>query len=423
MGEVQREPTTSAGKTMEDSSRKLHVSPARELDEWQDWLAELDQKLFDAVRPEGQGIAVGRYGYSLCPETVRDNDRFSVCEPPPSELAYVACRYILEHMEDPWSYLRFWTRSLRLGGVLVLLANDRHWEWIDSSSCWQVEDMLEHLGFSPPFQRRPMEHGFGCALVATKRGMTPEGTVFHSAALERNGRAVLIDGPHGSGKTSVLVRLVDLGWRFLADRFTLVTEDLIADCGMPVLSVRPGAEHSVPQLAEILIRHPAGMDAAGRLSEREHVHPEQWKHRFPVSELPGLEFGRAAPVVAVIFPEVTDDRVSSLQAVSRATAEARLRANAPRPYGHNLPAERQAREATLRRLLDEAAFFLLSLGKGEPLSLSSLSETIARRPIPGPLTASHGTGDRASTRPETSTGTQTHTVSASVSNTQAKPKQ
>ena len=46
--------------------------------------------------------------------------------------------------------------------------------------------------------------------------------VIHSATLERNGRALLMPAPPGSGKSTLCAALVSRGWRLLSDEFALV---------------------------------------------------------------------------------------------------------------------------------------------------------------------------------------------------------
>ncbi len=43
--------------------------------------------------------------------------------------------------------------------------------------------------------------------------------VLHAAALEREGRCVLISGPSGAGKTTLALALLESGWRLLSDDF------------------------------------------------------------------------------------------------------------------------------------------------------------------------------------------------------------
>ena len=46
--------------------------------------------------------------------------------------------------------------------------------------------------------------------------------VIHSATLERNGRALLMPAPPGSGKSTLCAALVAGGWRLLSDEFALI---------------------------------------------------------------------------------------------------------------------------------------------------------------------------------------------------------
>jgi HprK-related kinase A len=46
--------------------------------------------------------------------------------------------------------------------------------------------------------------------------------VIHSATLERNGQAVLMPAPPGSGKSTLCAALIARGWRLLSDEFALV---------------------------------------------------------------------------------------------------------------------------------------------------------------------------------------------------------
>lgn len=352
---------------MSEHDHQNHPPSAAELAQWQDWLAELDEEALGALGLTGEGIALSEYGYSPCPKHLRDTERRPLCEPPSSDLSYVICRYVLEGREWPWAYLRFWTRFLQIGGRLVLFTHDRHWEWADRYACWELPHLLENLGFAPPFERCRPEHGFGYLLAAAKGEPTSPGTVLHAGAVEKGGRAALIHGLHGSGKTSLLLRLLREGWRFLADSFTLVDAQLAAVRGVPFFSVRPGAERIVPELSDVLARHPAGDDATGRYSERDYVNPADWKHRFRAIEFPGLELGRPSTVSAVLFTQVIPEQPTSVQTLSSEEAEGRLEANRFHHYAHNLSCERAAWRAIVDRLLAQAKLVQVTLGEGDPV--------------------------------------------------------
>jgi HprK-related kinase A len=46
--------------------------------------------------------------------------------------------------------------------------------------------------------------------------------MFHAAVVEKDGRAVILAGPPGSGKSTLCVALLAQGWRLLSDEFALV---------------------------------------------------------------------------------------------------------------------------------------------------------------------------------------------------------
>jgi HprK-related kinase A len=54
----------------------------------------------------------------------------------------------------------------------------------------------------------------------------------HSAVVERDGRAMLLPAPPGSGKSTLCAALVARGWRLLSDELTII--DLDAGCVVPV---------------------------------------------------------------------------------------------------------------------------------------------------------------------------------------------
>ena len=49
--------------------------------------------------------------------------------------------------------------------------------------------------------------------------------MLHAAALERNGRAVILPGDPGAGKSTLTAALMLSGWRLLSDEITLVDRE------------------------------------------------------------------------------------------------------------------------------------------------------------------------------------------------------
>ncbi|MEA3062361.1 MAG: hypothetical protein QOJ94_2142 [Sphingomonadales bacterium] len=65
------------------------------------------------------------------------------------------------------------------------------------------------------------EMGMNLQMALGQRGYL----LLHAAAVEREGRAVLMTGPSGAGKSTLAAWLGERGWRFLGDEFALVGLD------------------------------------------------------------------------------------------------------------------------------------------------------------------------------------------------------
>lgn len=65
--------------------------------------------------------------------------------------------------------------------------------------------------------------------------------VLHAAALSREGRAVLVSGPSGAGKTTLALALLEAGWRLLSDDFApLERATGLVHPFLKALGLRPG---------------------------------------------------------------------------------------------------------------------------------------------------------------------------------------
>src|SRR6478736_6234613 len=60
---------------------------------------------------------------------------------------------------------------------------------------------------------------------ATPEGPRLSSETVHASAVARDGRAVLISGPSGSGKSDLTLRLLDRGFTLVSDDQTLVKKD------------------------------------------------------------------------------------------------------------------------------------------------------------------------------------------------------
>ncbi len=67
---------------------------------------------------------------------------------------------------------------------------------------------------------------------------SPLPPTLHGTAVALNGLAVLLRGPSGAGKSDLALRLLDLGFRLVADDRVVVTE-AAADSGLPTVCAPP----------------------------------------------------------------------------------------------------------------------------------------------------------------------------------------
>lgn len=139
--------------------------------------------------------------------------------------------------------------------------------------------------------------------------------VFHAAAVEHQGRAILVSGPKRAGKTSLVAALLTRipGLRLLAnDRVGVSGVGVDPRCwGLPsIVSVRPGTLDYLPELVPRLAVSTTGYarrsgepGPARTLSEgRIGLSPGQW------AEVLGVELTAAAKPVAILFPRAEAGR-------------------------------------------------------------------------------------------------------------------
>jgi hypothetical protein len=123
----------------------------------------------------------------------------------------------------------------------------------------------------------------------------------HAAAVERDGRAVLILGSSGAGKSTSLLSLMQAGWRCLSDDHPLICD---TTDGPRVLSW-PARLELTAETARLV----------GGLSEVRVRTGERKLWLYPEELGAGVAGASAAPVL-LLFPKVVDWPVSSVEAVS-----------------------------------------------------------------------------------------------------------
>jgi hypothetical protein len=117
--------------------------------------------------------------------------------------------------------------------------------------------------------------------------------VFHASAVTLDGRAIAFVGPTGAGKTSLALRLVGRGARFL-------TDDVLAlEQGADGLRAHPGAGIAAVRPAERELIPPATWDRLGSVlghSEKTYVAVPREEGAVPLAALYFLRHGAGSAV-------------------------------------------------------------------------------------------------------------------------------
>lgn len=90
-----------------------------------------------------------------------------------------------------------------------------------------------------PFVPLPVDHAFPLLEWAMNWCISTQAhhyLTLHAAVMEREGCAVIMPAPPGSGKSTLCAGLVSRGWRLLSDELTLISlaDGLIAPLGRPI---------------------------------------------------------------------------------------------------------------------------------------------------------------------------------------------
>ncbi|MDO8263482.1 MAG: HprK-related kinase A [Gallionella sp.] len=90
-----------------------------------------------------------------------------------------------------------------------------------------------------PFAALPIDHAFPLLEWAMNWCISTQAhhyLTLHAAVIEREGCAVIMPAPPGSGKSTLCAGLVNRGWRLLSDELTLISleDGLIAPLGRPI---------------------------------------------------------------------------------------------------------------------------------------------------------------------------------------------
>jgi HprK-related kinase A len=185
--------------------------------------------------------------------------------------------------------------------------------------------------------------------------------IFHSAVVERGGRAAILAGPSGSGKSTLCAALLGRGWRLLSDEFALLDPE--RGCLLPI--PRPVAlkDASIKLIATLLPHARLGrVFAATRKGRIAHL--------CPPADAVERQTEPAKPAW-VVFPSHADSADTELVPLSKADGFVRLDTNCfnYRALGRNA-------FAALGKMIETVSCFALPFADVEAASdlVDSLAE-------------------------------------------------
>lgn len=100
---------------------------------------------------------------------------------------------------------------------------------------WVKPQVLFEFDGAVPFRPLPRSQAFAMLEWGLNWCVTShchQYLIVHAAALERSGRALVLPGPPGSGKSTLCAGLVNRGWRLLSDELALL--DLVTAAVVPL---------------------------------------------------------------------------------------------------------------------------------------------------------------------------------------------
>ena len=302
---------------------------------------------------------IGNHAWSLNPATIADADQRwlkdadAVAELP--RVDAVTVHFTLHWWPDPVLLLTaLWERLNAPGYLLVFVAHHEriYGEWTQEAFC----------GHGDSFGPVAFEHDFGFLWITRKLHQpSPDEVICHAAAVSTGDVSVLLAGSGGVGKTTLLLRLVELGCAPISDDRVALR---LAPSHQNAVLARPVTEEtSLPQdlqfrgdeVPRVLSAHPAGRSPDGILQAQQHCPEAELKHRFTLKELGDFELHKWHDVGVIVLLE--PGRASSrLQEVDAAVGARLLFQERPRCVGYNRPETRSAK-ARIEARLERCALF------------------------------------------------------------------
>ncbi len=209
-----------------------------------------------------------------------------------------------------------------------------------------------------------LEWGINWRVIARRR----EFLQLHAAVLSHGGRAVLLVGDSGVGKSTLAAGLISRGWEYLSDEFALIHPETLRVHPFPkALCVKKGSFDVVTRLGLPLWRRGHYVKA----------------FKGPVGYVRTADLGtrvatEARPIQFVVFPAYAAGSKPRLHSVARGSAAFMLAANA---FNRNVYSERTV--SILSRVVREARCVRLETGDLEDTCVLIESELFGLSAVPG----------------------------------------
>jgi len=178
--------------------------------------------------------------------------------------------------------------------------------------------------------------------------------VWHSAAVTKDGRAVLLPGVSGSGKSTTALNFLSLGYRFLAD-------DLV------LLRAR-GAQLEVTGYESDLYLTDRSLELLPEWKKfkrgRRYKKGQRWKYWISVEGFRLRQRARPPLVKFLLFPQVARTRATRLEKLSGAQAMIECLRQVPKEYPASIlgPSVLQSKFELYSKLVQSAHCYRLHLG-------------------------------------------------------------
>lgn len=171
--------------------------------------------------------------------------------------------------------------------------------------------------FKPLSQKQALpvfEWGLNWCIVNTAH----QHLMIHAACVEKNGKALILPAPPGSGKSTLCAGLVACGWRLLSDEMTLISTETGKIIPVPrPISLKNESIEVIQDFAPDMVFGPASDD----------THKGRVAHIRPFADAID-NAGCEAEAAIILFPQYKAGASTDLQIYSRALTAIELAENA-----------------------------------------------------------------------------------------------